>query len=94
MVANWDLSRLISKTLQKSANPFSQKTPCFTIILKILERAVKYAAAKELVKYERRGQKYARREQKYAAVKVRKRKSGKLVNSSPTLEPTSAARKQ
>ena len=87
MVANWDLSRLISKTLQKSANPFSQKTPCFTIILKILERAVKYAAAKERVKY-------ARREQKYAAVKVRKRKSGKLVNSSPTLEPTSAARKQ
>ena len=87
MVANWDLSRLISKTLQNSANPFSQKTPCFTIILKILERAVKYAAAKERVKY-------ARREQKYAAVKVRKRKSGKLVNSSPTLEPTSAARKQ
>ena len=87
MVANWDLSRLISKTLQKSANPFSQKTPCFTIILKILERAVKYAAEKERVKY-------ARREQKYAAVKVRKRKSGKLVNSSPTLEPTSAARKQ
>lgn len=87
MVANWDLSRLISKTLQNSANPFSQKTPCFTIILKILERAVKYAAVKERVKY-------ARREQKYAAVKVRKRKSGKLVNSSPTLEPTSAARKQ
>ena len=87
MVANWDLSRLISKTLQKSANPFSQKTPCFTIILKILERAVKYAAVRERVKY-------ARREQKYAAVKVRKRKSGKLVNSSPTLEPTSAARKQ
>ena len=87
MVANWDLSRLISKTLQKSANPFSQKTPCFTIILKIFERAVKYAAVKERVKY-------ARREQKYAAVKVRKRKSGKLVNSSPTLEPTSAARKQ
>ena len=87
MVANWDLSRLISKTLQKSANPFSQKTPCFTIILKILERAVKYAAVKERVKY-------ARREQKYAAVKVRKRKSGKLVNSAPTLEPTSAARKQ
>ena len=87
MVANWDLSHLISKTLQNSANPFSQKTPCFTILLKILERAVKYAAAKERVKY-------ARREQKYAAVKVRKRKSGKLVNSSPTLEPTSAARKQ
>ena len=87
MVANWDLSRLISKTLQNSANPFSQKTPCFTIIVKILERAVKYAAVKERVKY-------ARREQKCAAVKVRKRKSGKLVNSSPTLEPTSAARKQ
>ena len=89
MVANWDLSHLISKTLQNSANPFSQKTPCFTIILKtiILQGTGKYAAAKERVKY-------ARREQKYAAVKVRKRKSGKLVNSSPTLEPTSAARKQ
>ena len=49
--------------------------------------AGKYAAVKEWVKY-------ARREQKYAAVKVRKRKSGKLVNSSPTPEPTSAARKQ
>ena len=86
MVANWDLSRLISKTPQI---PFSQKTPCFTIILKtiILEMAGKYAAVKEWVKY-------ARREQKYAAVKVRKRKSGKLVNSSPTPEPTSAARKQ
>ena len=56
--------------------------------------AGKYAAAKERVKYARHGQKYARREQKYAAVKVRKRKSGKLVNSSPTPEPTSAARKQ